>query len=130
MTMQEIHSPKPEIFGKGYGQHILHNYRLMKQFFWLGWKMMVNMFVPGVFYERAHWEVIDLYHKMRGTRHGTVSDHRCSKCGGDLPSADEVFGRRQELKDLEAEMDRIEEFDCIEVKSDDQDNFEEYQNSK
>ena len=109
--MQEIHSPKPEIFGKGYGQHILHNYRLMKQFFWLGWKMLVHMFIPGVFYERAHWEVIDLYHKMRGLRHGTVSDHRCPECGHDLPSADEMYQERNELKQLEIQLELIGGFD-------------------
>lgn len=100
MTMQQTHSPKPKMFGKGYGQHISYTYRLMKKFFWLGWKMMVNMFIPHVFYEQAHWEVIDLYHKMRGYRHGTHSDHRCPECGGDLPSADETFEQRDEHKEL------------------------------
>jgi len=111
MTMQQTHSPQPKIFGKGYGHHILYNYRLMKKFFWLGWKMMVHMFIPNVFYERAHWEVIDLYHKMRGLRHGTISDHRCSKCGSDLMSADENYCRHNELKDIERERERIERCD-------------------
>jgi len=101
MTMQQIHSPKPKMFDKGYGQHISYNYKLMKKFFWLGWKMMVHMFIPGVFYERAHWEIIELYHKMRGFRHGTISDHRCPECGGDLFSADEMHEERDELKQIE-----------------------------
>ena len=111
MTMQQTHSPKPEIFGEGYGKHIAKNYRLMKQFFWLGWKMMVHMFIPQAFYESAHWEVIDLYHKFRGYRHGTHSDHRCAECGGELFSIDEVHCRSAELKDIERERNRTEKCD-------------------
>jgi len=111
MTMQSTHSPKPKIFGEGYGEHLSYNYKLMKKFFWLGWKMMVNMLIPGVFYERAHWEVVELYHKMRGFRHGTISDHRCPECGGELYTADEVHCRRAELKDIERECARIEKCD-------------------
>ena len=101
MTMQRTHSPKPKIFGEGYREHLSYNYGLMKKFFWLGWKMLVNMFIPAAFYEKAHWEVIDLYHKMRGFRHGTVSDHRCPECGGELFSADEMHVERDELKQHE-----------------------------
>lgn len=108
MTMQTTHSPKPKIFGKGYGKHVAYNYKLMKRFFWLGWKMLVNMFIPAAFYERAHWEVIEMYHKMRGYRHGTVSDHRCDKCGGELLTCDESFDRRNELKDIERDCLRID----------------------
>jgi len=103
MTMQVTHSPKPKIFGKGYGKHVAYNYALMKKFFWLGWKMLVNMFIPVAFYERAHWEVIDLYHQMSGFRHGTNNDHRCSKCGHEKLSS--------ELKDIEQDCQRVEEFD-------------------
>ena len=98
MTMQVTHAPKPKIFGKGYGKHVAANLQLMKRFFWLGWKMLANTFIPTLFYERAHWEVIDLYHKMRGYRHGTKCDHRCNACGGDLPSSDEVRDLREAKK--------------------------------
>ena len=111
MTMQVTHSPKPKIFGKGYGKHVANNLKLMKQFFWLGWKMLANTFVPGVFYERAHWEVIDLYHSMRGFRHGTSNDHRCAECGSDFLSADDVAIERDELKKLEMQLRLIEECD-------------------
>jgi len=111
MIMQKVHSPKPKIFGEGYGAHLAYNYRLMKKFFWLGWKMLINMFVPAAFYEQAHWEVIELYHKMRGNRHGTFSDHRCPKCGNDLPSADEAHYHRDDLKKLDEQLQRIENFD-------------------
>jgi hypothetical protein len=106
--MQQIHSPKPKMFGEGYGKHISYNFKLMKQLFWLGWKMMANMFIPGVFYETAHWEIIDLYHKMRGFRHGTISDHRCKECGGELFSSDEMHRERDELKQLEIRMRLID----------------------
>lgn len=98
MTMQVTHAPKPKIFGKGYGKHVVANLRLMKRFFWLGWKMLANTFIPTLFYERAHWEVIDLYHKMRGYRHGTRNEHRCKECGGDLASSDEVRDLREAKK--------------------------------
>ena len=111
MTMQVTHSPKPKIFGKGYGKHVANNLKLMKQFFWLGWKMLANTFVPGVFYERAHWEVIDLYHSMRGFRHGTSNNHRCAACGSDFLSADDVSIERDELKKLEMQLHLIEECD-------------------
>lgn len=91
MTMQTPYSPKPKIFGDGYGKHVSYNYVLMKKFFWLGWKMLVNMFIPGVFYERAHWEVIDLYYKMQGRRHGTDNEKRCDECGGNLLSSDDTI---------------------------------------
>jgi len=109
MSMQVTHSPKPKIFGKGYGQHVATNVKLMKQFFWLGWKMLVNTFIPFVFYERAHWEVIDLYYKMRGLRHGTRNDHRCAECGTDFLSADEVHRERDELKKLDMGLHLIDE---------------------
>jgi hypothetical protein len=107
MTMQVTHAPKPKIFGKGYGNHVAANLRLMKRFFWLGWKMLANTFIPTLFYERAHWEVIELYHKMRGYRHGTRSDHRCGECGADQMSSDEVSDLREAKKviaELEAEI--------------------------
>ena len=98
MTMQVTHAPKPKIFGKGYGKHVVTNLRLMKRFFWLGWKMLANTFIPTLFYERAHWEVVDLYHRMRGYRHGTKNDHRCESCGSDLPTSDEVRDLREAKK--------------------------------
>ena len=98
MTMQVTHAPKPKIFGKGYGKHVVTNLRLMKRFFWLGWKMLANTFIPTLFYERAHWEVVDLYHRMRGYRHGTKIDHRCESCGSDLPTSDEVRDLREAKK--------------------------------
>ena len=109
--MQVTHSPKPEIFGKGYGKHVAYNYALMKTFFSLGWKMLANMLIPNVFYEHAHWEVIDLYHKMSGFRHGTINDHRCSECGHEKLSSDDKHLRRLELKDIEQDCQRIKEFD-------------------
>ena len=111
MTMQVTHSPKPKIFGKGYGKHVAYNYALMKRFFWLGWKMLVNMVIPAAFYERAHWEVIDLYHNMSGFRHGTNNDHRCGECGHEKLTSDDKHLRYAELKDIEQDCQRIEEFD-------------------
>ena len=111
MTMQVTHSPKPKIFGEGYGQHVATNLRLMKKFFWLGWKMLANTFIPFVFYENAHWEVVELYYRMRGFRHGTANDHRCNSCGHDLYTADEVTLRRAELKDIEVHCDLVDDFD-------------------
>ena len=108
MTMQETHSPKPKIFGKGYGKHVSYNFKLMKRFFWLGWKLFANMLIPGAFYERAHWEVIDMYHNMRGYRHGTINNHRCDKCGNELLTADEAFDRHAELKDIERNCLRVD----------------------
>ena len=87
--MQTPHSPKPKIFGNGYGKHISHNYQLMKKFFGLGLKLLANMFIPGIYYERAHWEVIDLYYKMQGYRHGTDNAKRCDECGTDLLSSND-----------------------------------------
>jgi len=109
--MQVTHSPKPKIFGEGYGKHVAYNYALMKKFFWLGWKMMANMIIPAAFYERAHWEVIDLYHKMSGFRHGTRNDHRCTECGHEKLSSDDKHLRYAELKDIEQDCQRIDEFD-------------------
>jgi hypothetical protein len=100
MVMHKVHSPKPKMFGKGYGTHLAYNYGLVKMFFKLGFKVLINAIVPGVYYEQAHWGVIDLYHKMSGYRHGTHSDHRCSECGGDLPSSDEAFDLRHAHKKL------------------------------
>lgn len=111
MTMQVTHSPKPKIFGEGYGRHVASNLILMKKFFWLGWKMLANTFIPNVFYEKAHWEVVELYHKMRGFRFGTQNDHRCSECGHELYTSDETTLRRDELKDIEMRCDLIDEFD-------------------
>lgn len=111
MTMQQIHSPKPKVFGEGYGAHLAYNFSLIKLFFKLALQLFVNAFVPGLYYEQAHWKVIELYHKMRGFRHGTISDHRCPECGGELYSADEVHCRRAELKDIERERDRTEKCD-------------------
>lgn len=108
MTMQQIHSPKPKVFGEGYGAHLAYNFSLIKLFFKLSLQIFVNAFVPGLYYEQAHWKVIELYHKMRGIRHGTISDHRCKECGGELYSIDEVHCRRNELKDIERERDRTE----------------------
>lgn len=108
MTMQATHSPKPKVFGEGYGKHVSYNFGLMKQLFWLGWKMLAHMLVPSTFYERAHWEVVELYHKMRGFRHGTISDHRCPECGGELLTCDETHLRRDELKDIEIYCKRVD----------------------
>ncbi|MHA1289144.1 MAG: hypothetical protein ACTSPB_17285 [Candidatus Thorarchaeota archaeon] len=69
------------------------------------------MFIPVAFYERAHWEVIDLYHQMSGFRHGTNNDHRCSKCGHEKLSSDDKHLRYAELKDIEQDCQRVEEFD-------------------
>ena len=84
MTMPPCHSPKPEIFGKGYGAHLAYNFSLVKLFFKLSIKLFINAFVPGVYYEEAHWRVIDLYHKMSGHRHGTNNSKRCEHCGSTL----------------------------------------------
>lgn len=111
MTMQQVHSPKPEMFGDGYGAHLAYNFRLIRLFLKLIMQVFVNAFIPGLYYEQAHWKVIEIYHKMRGTRHGTVSDHRCSECGGELLSAEDGHNRRAELKDIEIHCQRVEECD-------------------
>jgi len=107
--MQEIHSPKPKVFGEGYGAHLAYNFRLIKLFCKLSLQILVNAFVPGLYYEQAHWKVIEVYHKMRGFRHGTHSDHRCPECGGEMYSADEMHQERDELKQLEIRMHVVDE---------------------
>jgi hypothetical protein len=114
MTMQVTHAPKPRIFGKGYGKHIATNLKVMRKFFWLGWKSLVNTFVPFAFYEVAHWEVIDLYYAMRGYRHGTKCNTRCEKCGSDLPSADEVHDLREAKKIIAKLRAEIANHTCVE----------------
>ncbi len=111
MVMQKVHSPQPKVFGEGYGSHLAYNYGLVKLFFKLGFKMLINAIVPGVYYEQAHWGVIELYHKMNGVRHGTRNEHRCNECGGELLSSEDGHNRRAELKDLEIQCHRIEECD-------------------
>ena len=75
---------KPEVFGKGYGSHMLDKYRLFKTFVKLSFKVFVNIFAPSAYYEKYHWEVIDLYYKFRGFRHGTDNSKRCDACGSEL----------------------------------------------
>jgi hypothetical protein len=111
MTMQQIHSPKPKVFGEGYGAHLAYNFKLIRLFFKLSLQIFVNAFVPGLYYEQAHWKVIEIYHKMRGLRHGTISDHRCPECGGELLSSEDGHNRRLELKDIEIHCHRIEACD-------------------
>ena len=82
--MPPHHSPKPKILGPGYGTHLVYNFSLVKLFFKLAIKLFINAFVPGVYYEEAHWRVIDLYHKMSGYRHGTNNPKRCNQCGSTL----------------------------------------------
>lgn len=100
MTMQNIYSPKPKVFGKGYGAHLSYNLQLVKLFIKLALQVFINAFIPGVYYEQAHWQVIDIYHKMRGFRHGTQSDHRCPECGADELSADETAQAHEDTKEL------------------------------
>jgi hypothetical protein len=100
MTMQNIYSPKPKVFGKGYGAHLSYNLQLVKLFIKLALQVFINAFIPGVYYEQAHWQVIDIYHKMRGFRHGTHSDHRCPECGADELSADETIQAQEDVKEL------------------------------
>ena len=109
MTMQQTHSPKPKVFGEGYGAHLAYNLRLVKLFFKLALQVFVNAFVPGLYYEQAHWKVIEIYHKMRGFRHGTISDHRCPECGGELFSSDEMHEERDELTQLVCKLHLIDE---------------------
>ena len=111
MTMHTVHSPKPKIFGEGYGAHLSYNFKLVRMFFKLALQIFINAIVPGLYYENAHWKIIELYHTMRGTRHGTNNDHRCSKCGGDLLSSEDGHNRRAELKDIEIDCQRVEECD-------------------
>lgn len=108
MTMHTVHSPKPEVFGKGYGAHLAYNFKLVRLFYKLALKIFINAIVPGVYYEQAHWQIIELYYMMRGTRHGTNSDHRCNECGGDLISCDDEFKRRDEIKDLKEQVEELE----------------------
>lgn len=92
MTMQTCHSPKPRVFGKGYGAHLAYNFSLVRTFTKLAIKLFINAFVPGVYYEKAHWTVIDLYYKMSGHRHGTNDPKRCDQCGSNLePSQSPVI---------------------------------------
>lgn len=82
--MSPCHSPKPNVFGKGYGKHLANNFGLIKIMIKLIIKLFINVFVPGVYYEEAHWRVIDLYYKMNGYRHGTNNPKRCEHCGSKL----------------------------------------------
>lgn len=86
MTMPPRHSPKPKIFGKGYGAHLAYNFGLVKILFKLTIKLFINAFVPCTYYEEAHWRIVDLYYKMRGHRHGTNNLKRCEHCGSQLES--------------------------------------------
>ena len=109
MTMQSIHSPKPKIFGVGYGAHLAYNLRLVKQFIKVALQVFINAFVPCTYYEKAHWQVIELYHRMRGFRHGTESDHRCKECGTDMLSNDETNQLREDVKELALLRKRMDE---------------------
>lgn len=84
MTMQPSHSPKPRVFGPGYGTHLAYNFSLVKICAKLVIKLFINAFIPGVYYEEAHWRVIDLYYKMSGRRYGTNNSKRCDHCGSIL----------------------------------------------
>ena len=57
-------------------------------------------------------KVIELYHRMRGYRHGTKCDHRCDKCGGDMPSSDEVRDLREAKKVIVELRKQIAEHTC------------------
>jgi hypothetical protein len=47
------------------------------------------MLFPRLFHERYHWDIIDLYYKLRGYRHGTNDEKRCDECGNELVSRDD-----------------------------------------
>ncbi len=125
--MHTVHSPKPKIFGEGYGAHLSYNLKLMRMFFKLALQIFINAIVPGVYYENAHWKVIELYHTMSGVRHGTHNEHRCDKCGGELLSSEDGHNRRAELKDLEIQCHRIEECDRALDEAPDTNELTEYQ---
>jgi hypothetical protein len=86
--------PKPRIFGKGYGSHVVYHGRLFLSFTGMTLKVLVTMFLPKVYHESYHWKIIEYYHKLRGYRHGE-HEQRCSECGRDMPSSTEVSDLRK-----------------------------------
>lgn len=117
--MQSVNSPKPRIFGKGYGTHLTYNLKLANQFIKLFLQITINALIPGAFYEKAHWQIIELYHRMRGFRHGTESDHRCKECGTDMLSNDEVNQQRDDAKELPILRRRVEDLERLHLANED-----------
>ncbi len=87
--MQPYHSPKPSIFGKGYGKHILYNLKIAKSFLKLAYKLFVNAFIPGKYYDETYSQIVNFYYKLRGHRHGTLDLKRCNECGSQLEPRDD-----------------------------------------
>lgn len=84
MTMYNVNAPKPKMFGKGYGTHLARNFHLSKKFINLAFKAIVNGIAPDIYYERVHFETIDLYYRFCGFRHGIDNPTRCEYCGSGL----------------------------------------------
>jgi hypothetical protein len=87
--MQVHEHPKPKIFGKGYGAHIAYHFRVFTVIAKILLQLTVTMFLPRVYHQKYHWDIIDLYYKLRGERHGTANERRCDECGTELMSRDD-----------------------------------------
>ena len=107
MTMQVHKHPKPKVFGKGYGTHIAYHFKLFKKFVAVTSRIFLNMLIPSVYHERYHWDIIDIYHRLRGYRHGTENEKRCNECGTELMSRDEVRDLHDAEKLIEDLKDEI-----------------------
>jgi len=103
--MQVHEHPKPKIFGKGYGTHIAYHFKLFRLLAKIAIRSFVTMLIPSAYHEQYHWDIIDLYHKLRGYRHGTVNEKRCNECGTELMTRDEV----RDLRDAEELIDNLKD---------------------
>ena len=100
MTMKVNERPKPRIFGKGYGSHLLLGFTYVGAFFRMAFQALLNTLVPTAYHEKYHWDIIDLYYKLRGFRHGTDNPKRCTECGSEKLTADEVYRLRDAEKEV------------------------------
>lgn len=107
MTMQVHEHPKPKVFGKGYGTHIAYHFKLLAKLIGMLCRLLVTTFAPSVYHEKYHWDIIDIYHKLRGYRHGTDNEKRCSECGTELMTAEEVRDLGRAKKTIESLKDEI-----------------------
>lgn len=88
--MHTYNSPTPRVFGKGYGGHLAYNLRLAKLFTRLVFVSIIHAFAPTAYVEKAHWQIIEMYYKHKGLRHGTMDPKRCDHCGSTLEPQPEI----------------------------------------
>jgi hypothetical protein len=87
--MHTYRPPTPRVLGKGYGSHLVQHFRLAKKFGKLMFISLVHAFVPCTYIDRVHYQVINLYYRFKGLRHGTMNPKRCDHCGITLEPRDE-----------------------------------------